>query len=62
MEKLKYSLNPNAKIYTEVVAQHWWKLLAEDKDIYIHIRKDNYISVYYYGGSIAKIEYKGGRL
>ncbi|MFI3293942.1 MAG: hypothetical protein SNI70_10560 [Rikenellaceae bacterium] len=62
MERLKYSLNPNAKIYTEVVAQKWWKLFSEDKDIYIHIRKDNYISVYYYGGSIAKIEYKKGEI
>ncbi|MFR9635358.1 MAG: hypothetical protein SNH55_02115 [Rikenellaceae bacterium] len=62
MERLKYSLNPNAKIYTEVVAQKWWKLFSEDNDIYIHIRKDNYISVYYYGGSIAKIEYKKGEI
>jgi len=56
------SLNPNAKIFEELKNQQpeWWTLLREDKDLYIDIRKDNYINVYYLGGSIAKIEYKDG--
>ena len=36
----------------------WWKLFCEDDELYIDIRKENYISIYYYGGSLAKIEYK----
>lgn len=30
----------------------WWQVLIADKDIYIDIRKDNYIDVYYNGGNI----------
>lgn len=32
----------------------WWKTLVNDKDIYIEIRKDNYIDVYYNGGNIIR--------
>lgn len=34
--------------------------MCNDKEVYIHIRKDNYINAYYYGGSIFKLEYKRG--
>ena len=34
--------------------------MCNDKEVYIHIRKDNYINAYYYGGSIIKLEYKRG--
>lgn len=55
---MKYKLKSNAKIFTEIVKQDWWSLFTEDNEFYINIRKDNYISVYYRGGSVAKIEYK----
>ncbi len=32
----------------------WWQNLKKDKDINIEIRKDNYIDVYYHGGTIIK--------
>lgn len=32
----------------------WWQTLVNDKDIYIEIRKDNYIDVYYNGGNIIR--------
>lgn len=40
----------------------WWKELTTKENIYIEIRKDNYINVYYRGGNIAKIEWKKGHL
>lgn len=56
------TLNPEAEIFKEIKAKQpeWWKLLIEDDELYIDIRKDNYINVYYLGGSLAKIEYKNG--
>lgn len=35
----------------------WWKIVKAHPDLYIEIRKDNYINIYYKGGSIAKVEY-----
>ena len=56
------SLNPNARIFREIEIQqpNWWTLFRKDKDLYIDIRKKNSINVYYFGGSVAKIEYKKG--
>jgi hypothetical protein len=53
------SLNPDADIFKEIIKQrpNWWKLFCENNDLYINIRKDNYINVYYYGGALAKITY-----
>jgi hypothetical protein len=38
----------------------WWKNILNDKELYVDIRKNNYVNVYYYGGSLAKIECKNG--
>jgi hypothetical protein len=38
----------------------WWLQLVGDKEIYIDVRKDNYIDVYYNGGGIIK-ELKFGK-
>jgi hypothetical protein len=34
----------------------WWKNLLADQELYFDIRKDNYINVYYNGGSIMRLE------
>jgi hypothetical protein len=34
----------------------WWNNLKADPELYIDIRKDNYINVYHNGGSIMKLE------
>ncbi|PKP47260.1 MAG: hypothetical protein CVT94_11965 [Bacteroidetes bacterium HGW-Bacteroidetes-11] len=56
------SLSPKAKIFEEIQLQQpkWWSLLCNDKELYIDIRKDNYFNVYYYGGSVARIDYANG--
>ncbi|OAV70360.1 hypothetical protein Barb4_01406 [Bacteroidales bacterium Barb4] len=53
------ALDPQADLFTELKKNpEWWKMLKEDKELHIEIRKDNYINAYYNGGSVAKIEYK----
>lgn len=54
------TLNPENPLFIKLKKQQptWWNLLKNDKELYINIRKDNYINVYYYGGSLAKIEFK----
>ncbi len=37
----------------------WWTNLIEDKELYVDIRKDNSLNVYYNGGSLMKLEWKG---
>lgn len=59
---MKYKLTQTAKLFTEIKNQDWWKLFVDDKDFYINIRKDNYINVYYLGGSVAKLEYSKGEI
>jgi hypothetical protein len=56
------SLNPNAEIFEKIkiLQPKWWILLREDTELYIDIRKDNYIDVYYFGGVVTKIDYKKG--
>ncbi len=44
--------------YLKEEQPRWWKNLVADNDIYIDIRKDNYISVYYNGGSIMQLSFK----
>lgn len=53
------NLNPNAPIFRELKsnAPSWWERFINDPTLYIEIRKDNQINVYFEGGSIARIHY-----
>lgn len=53
-------LNPDAPLFLALQNDppKWWQMLTEDPEIYIEIRKDNVIHVYYYGARIAEIDYK----
>ncbi len=53
-------LNPRATLFTVLCNNppEWWRRLVEDSELYIEIRKENKIHVYFYGARIAEIEYK----
>lgn len=54
------TLNPNAQLFTELSIEgkyKWWEKMKNHPDLYIEIRKDNYINVYYQGGSVVRLDY-----
>ena len=59
--QVKYGLlnccHPIFEILSSNDAPIWWENVKKDKSLYIEIRKENYLNVYYKGGCIAKISY-----
>jgi hypothetical protein len=55
-------LDINHKLFEQLnkIYPIWWRNIKGDKDLYIDVRKDNYINVYYNGGSIMKLSYARG--
>ena len=52
------TLKSDATIFVELNKNpEWWKRFKEDPSLYIEIRKDNQVNVYFEGGSVAKIHY-----
>lgn len=53
------TLNPNAPLFSELKSGNysWWENIKNDSRLYIEIRKDNYINVYFEGGNVAKLHY-----
>jgi hypothetical protein len=58
---MNYQLDKNNDLFRKLRENPpiWWKHLIQDKERYIEIRKDNSINIYYNGGSIMKLEWKG---
>lgn len=51
-------LKPEAKIFQELKKNpSWWARFKNDASLYIEIRKDNQVNVYFEGGSVARIHY-----
>ena len=51
-------LKSDSKIFEELKKKpSWWTRFKNDKSLYIEIRKDNQVNVYFEGGSIARIHY-----
>ena len=46
---------------SEYAKSGWWKRIADDEDLFIGIR-NNYLNVYFNGGSILELRYTRGRL
>lgn len=40
----------------------WWRMILEDRDLYVNVRKDNRINVYYRGASIMSLSYNEGKV
>ena len=52
------TLSKDATIFSELNKKHgWWDTFKKDNSLYIEIRKDNQVNVYFEGGSIARIHY-----
>lgn len=52
------TLNKDASIFKVLSkTQSWWQLFKSNPKLYIEVRKDNQINVYFEGGSIARIHY-----
>ena len=51
-------LNPEHPIFNKLISENpeWWQILKNDSEIYIDVRKGNYLNAYYNGGSILKIK------
>ena len=52
------TLKKDATIFAELRKNpEWWQHFKEDTSLYIEIRKDNQVNVYFEGGSVARIHY-----
>lgn len=52
-------LNPNHKLFQNLAEGKptWWQNLVKDPEIYIEVRKDNYLDVYYNGGRVLDLSF-----
>ena len=58
------ALNEECRLWQELENNppQCWKNILEDKALYVEIRKDNYVNVYYYGGNVALLRWTGGKI
>lgn len=59
MSQMFSSLNPNHKLFRNLVDRKpiWWQNLLNNPNIYIEVRKDNYLDVYYNGGRVLNLTF-----
>ena len=63
MKARYFNLNEKAPLFQALSTRpDWWKSLLNDKDLYINIRKENRINVYYRGASIMSLSYKDHKI
>ena len=57
------NLNQTADLFEKLstTKPKWWQIVKARPDLYIDIRKDNSLNIYYYGASLAKIEFIKGK-
>ena len=60
---LNAKLNKEASIYKELAKQpDWWQRLLSIKGVYVEIRKDDIVDVYYEGGRMAELRCKNKQI
>lgn len=59
MSEVFSRLDPSHKLFHNLAERtpKWWQNLVENPDIYIEVRKDNYIDVYYSGGRVMGLSF-----
>lgn len=59
-----FNLNPDAPMFgiLEREKPEWWTIICKDHDLYINIRKQNHINVYYNGASVMELYYPNKKL
>ena len=63
MDKKYFRLNKDAGLFEFLSHKPlWWRMLLEDNDLYINVRKDNRINIYYRGASIMSLSYNKGKV
>ena len=52
-------LNQNHKLFQNLAERNpvWWQNLVRDPEIYIEVRKDNYLDIYYNGGRVLDLSF-----
>lgn len=60
--KFQAALNNSHKLFDKLKhnAPDWWRCVVNCDKVYIDVRKDNTINIYYQGASLAKIEFQKG--
>lgn len=63
MNKRYFRLNEDAPLFN-ILSQRplWWEMLLDDKELYVSIRKENRVNVYYRGASIMSLSYKDNNI
>ncbi len=57
------TLNINHDLFVYLAKKpQWWNSIIQDKTLYIEIRKDNYINVYYQDGCVVLLQWSRGHL
>jgi len=59
---MDYNLNQDHPLFRNLITKNpqWWQNLKKDKEIYCDIRKDNYLNLYYNGGSLMRLHWDNG--
>ena len=56
MARNYFDLNINAPLFTELSKlPKWWKTIINDNSLYINVRKNNRVNVYYRGASVMEL-------
>jgi hypothetical protein len=63
MNRRYFRINEDAPLFNKLSQRPlWWEMLLDDKELYVNIRKDNRVNVYYRGASIMSLSFKDNKI